>query len=440
MFRISARFTSRFAGKGEDMKRRAGLVLTVALAGAVLLIGCQPLTTNWSASTDCKACHSAETGSAYGPQVLAAQGGYEQSGHFNGPRVMVTPAVTTATGELFESEGSNTMYTNSCGAKCHSDQGFVQYVSTGTASPQSVASQPGCFTCHKPHETGDFSLRTSSAVALVDGTTTFNSGSGNLCANCHQSLSHSVDFLATGFATTTQSPGTPVKKWRNSDGPHHGPQSDFMMGANSYASTTSYIVSKHINAPVNSCVGCHKYEAAVDLRGSLQMGGHGFYLTGAVHGAQKDITALCVNCHTTGTTFPTTHAAAADWDGSTGAPKDQLVEIKGLRDRLIIYFSTPGNFPAGTPAPITNPAGGALGYAFVTPSTIELHRDFAFNPSATQAQLTLVQSQSFWNLRLYIDDNSQGIHNPTFAAQMLWDAINNLNVNAGAGITVGPRP
>ena len=68
------------------------------------------------------------------------------------------------------------------------------------------------------------------------------------------------------------------------------------------------------------------------------------------------------------------------------------------------------------------------------------HRDFAFNPSATQAQLTLVQSQSFWNLRLYIDDNSQGIHNPTFAAQMLWDAINNLNVNAGAGITVGPRP
>jgi hypothetical protein len=50
------------------------------------------------------------------------------------------------------------------------------------------------------------------------------------------------------------------------------------------------------------------------------------------------------------------------------------------------------------------------------------------------AEMTRAQAQSFWNLRYFIEDKSNGIHNPHFAAEMLYEAANNL------ALTVGDNP
>ena len=57
----------------------------------------------------------------------------------------------------------------------------MDFVDTGMPPRTSfygAASPPGCFTCHKPHISGDFSLRKVSSETLVDGTNSFNGGNG----------------------------------------------------------------------------------------------------------------------------------------------------------------------------------------------------------------------------------------------------------------------
>ncbi len=61
-----------------------------------------------------------------------------------------------------------------------------------------------------------------------------------------------------------------------------------------------------------------------------------------------------------------------------------------------------------------------------------MDRDWVFN-SATST-LTGYQSESFWNFTLFMYDRSRGVHNPKFAAEILYDAIANLNAN------VSPSP
>ena len=418
------------------MKRWRIFSLLAALAGLALLIGCKPAAaTNWAASTDCKACHSGETSSTYGLEVIANEATYAQSGHYNGPRVDTTLLAATA-GEHFTFEGSDAMYDNGSDcSKCHTDQGFVSWLAnpntTNTSTTFSAASPPGCFTCHAPHETGDFSLRNTSPVTLQDQTTTYNYGKGNFCVNCHQNLNTPASTLK-GYAVTAQSPVVPVMSWGVRTGPHHGDQSDFIMAANfSHEGANSYLVSKHVTAagaPQDSCVGCHEYQPTTDLRGSLQLGGHGFYLMGDVHNSIKYVTALCQNCHNTGSNYtvftgPTGHPAASDW-GGLGHTSDMLLEIQDMRNILIGYFATAANFAAGG-ALILTPAGTAYTMVPAPAGSNEWNRDWVFT-SAT-VQVTQNQSQALWNLHIFMEDRSNGIHNPTGAAQLLWDSIDMLH-------------
>ena len=55
---------------------------------------------------------------------------------------------------------------------CHTNEGFIQRVKTGKVDTKKFVSNPseiGCFTCHAPHDSGNFSLRTVAKVALANG-------------------------------------------------------------------------------------------------------------------------------------------------------------------------------------------------------------------------------------------------------------------------------
>ena len=418
------------------MKVLGSCTLLVTLLGAASLMGCKPAAiTSGMSNLDCSQCHSGNTSSTYGMEVLANEQGDANSGHHNGPRIFNTPTMLVNSGNIYTFSGSNSSSENSAScSQCHTDQGFVNWLTTGTAGAQDPASPPSCFTCHNPHVTGNFSLRTQGAFALIDGTI-YNYGAGNLCVNCHHARTASTAVLTGGTVT-----------WSGSTGPHHGVQSDMLLARNNWASGLTYVgVSAHATTAVDSCVSCHHFAPASGNTGSgsPQLGGHGFYLAAQVGSvnvvaaettyAEKDDVALCKTCHTgVGASFPTFNPAPADW-AAIGAGKDKLVEIRALRDKLVVYFANAANFAGtGGVAPILVASGSSWNGTTVPtwPTTIEWNRDFVYNSAS--AKLTAAQSESFWNLKLYLEDRSNGVHNATFAAEILYDACTNVGIAVGA--------
>ncbi|HET6484963.1 MAG TPA: hypothetical protein VFH83_01005, partial [Spirochaetia bacterium] len=130
------------------MKSRGFIALLVALAGVALLSGCKPdPVATGMASLDCSSCHTGSATSTYGLQMLANEGGYANSGHYNGIRELNTAAAVTSSLELYEFSGSHAMNENSANcSQCHTAQGFLTWLSTGTAGVQASSSPPGCFT------------------------------------------------------------------------------------------------------------------------------------------------------------------------------------------------------------------------------------------------------------------------------------------------------
>ncbi len=420
------------------MRTSALLACCAIIAAFALLAACS--TGSSSETASCMDCHSGDT--TNGNSLLAAQAQYDVSGHLNGPRTL-DPEVAN-TGHIYIFHGSNAMYTNggSC-VKCHNHEAFVDYVTTGTtASFYGAASPPQCFTCHKPHISGDFSLRKETSETLVDGTTTFNWGKGNLCVTCHKSLTPvgNTALVSTSsfFNTTTTFP----KSWRTSDGPHHGPQADFMTGKNNYLypAKTYVTVNNHFDAALpDSCVSCHLYQPAARLGGTLQLGGHGMYLAADVHGSNSNLLGPCRACHNypvSGSGSPvlvqptSAGPAAAYLTGGfeTALSPDlnvntTLADIRGLRNLLVGYFGNgAANFGGAGNGPIEAESGGD----FTT--TGEWGRDWEF----AQASLNEAQSYAFWNFKLFIEDKSNGIHNPVFAYEILYDAAQALGINVSA--------
>lgn len=138
-------------------------------------------------------------------------------------------------------------------AGCHSGNAFSEMIAAGL-NPSEVESgdthptKQDCRTCHQIHTTytgADYALETVDPVALYAAEdATYDGGSGNLCVNCHQPrrlLGEGVD----GMIEITSI------HW----GPHHGPQSAFLMGFGGAGLTGN--PSKHYEQVEDSCVGCH---------------------------------------------------------------------------------------------------------------------------------------------------------------------------------------
>ncbi len=417
-------------------------VLMIITVSALFAIGCGDDSSSSSDTAGCMGCHS-ET-STIGMALLFAQAGYDNSGHWLGPRTLDPNYLTT--GHTYIHHGSNASY---CAESCHNHEAFVTSLS-GETSTGSYSAPPGCFTCHSPHTSGDFTLRTTDAVTLKDGTG-FNIGKGNLCVACHRANSVATDNFV--FSTATAS----LASYR---GPHHGPQADVLVGANAFpwsnataiasieldigvgnyqdpTGGAAYLASgDHEGAITDSCVQCHMYSEA-GSNDSLALGGHGFYLKGEVHGNSYDLVASCqaTGCHPSGwpafgATFAgeTNHTAPSNWDG-TGSTEGMINEISGMMATLVKYFGDGTNNFSGDG---TGPIVGLTGSDQTT-------GEWGLDWEIQTATFTQAQAASFWNFRLALEDRSGGIHNATYVAQLLWDAIENLQLNAGASIVTYPN-
>lgn len=239
-----------------------GAILLFAMA--VALSGCEGPTGPRGEAGDsgveqCFTCHAENTG------LLAIEGQYENSVH--------------AIGGNFERSGS------SC-AGCHTHEGFLERLATGSASDISNPAAIHCFTCHAPHTSGNFNLRTQAPVTFMQGGGVFDMGHGNLCAQCHQARPLSPQVKAAPDSTNITS-----TRW----GPHHGPQSNLLAGSGGYEfADYDYEDSPHTIAATNGCPSCHMATPY-----GAQAGGHTMRMGYIYHDEEEENLAGCnvEDCH-----------------------------------------------------------------------------------------------------------------------------------------------
>ncbi len=324
-----------------------------------------------SACTDCHA----STNPKYA--VLGAEARYELSLH-------------KTLGDAADANGQGCQ-------KCHTNEGFIAYTQRGEPDPkESIAnpSQPGCFTCHMPHEKGDFSLRTIAPVTLANGKT-FDVGRGNLCANCHKATADAVKTVAALSANKIG------PDW----GSHRSPQADILRGTNAYEFPgKKYGSSAHKDIINDGCISCHMSLPKPRAGLSLGVGGHSFQI-----GGDRLNLSACISCHRDVTQASRTQAfniiAQEDYD-QNGRKEPFQLEVQGLLNRFVNKNGTGVLQEIGLPF---------------------YNSDGSFNSVRSDAVRPIAEVAALYNYRMIADDRSLGIHNTKYVIQVLYDTLQALD-------------
>ncbi len=226
--------------------------------------------------------------------------------------------------------------TAECGSKCHSNEGFVDFVDNGSASAVSFATEIGCFTCHAPHTNRDFTLRTVAAVTLHEGN--FDKDNANLCANCHMATVAPPSAGATNVAIDSV--------W----GPHFSTQADMLMGVGGFEFTAPLSgANPHYTDIANACVGCHQ-----GVSDGFGLGGHSLNLVD--NGNQLTTGCNTTACH---------NGAVSDFAAVSALQQ----ELSDSLDAMYAILVDSGLIEAsGVPRDTTIPrdwAGAVYNYMFV---------------------------------------------------------------------------
>lgn len=285
---------------------------------------------------------------------------------------------------------------------CHTNEGFIQRAKTGTVDIKKFVANPseiGCFTCHAPHDNGNFALRATNKVTLANGAT-FDKDKGNLCASCHRARRMPKDEV--------RARNIPTDSW----GAHHGPQADMLAGTNAYEfAGKKYSFSAHTAMPNATCVTCHMTLPSGRYSLAPSLGGHSFRIAGEVHEEHKVNTAGCTTsgCHGAMEQVKGTHyfakAAAQDYDGD-GKVETAQEEVQGLLEKFV------------------NGKGSGIFQTMKEPMY-----DAKGNFVNTKTQYPVDAVAALYNYKFVLEDRSKGVHNLTYAVQLLMDSLKALDKN-----------
>jgi hypothetical protein len=265
---------------------------------------------------------------------------------------------------------------------CHSANGFIQRMNGKTITDTSY--RPiDCGACHEPHgvtnPTGAaHQIRTLTAVTLADGTKIDSAGEGLLCMQCHQARQNAAKYV-------------PITAGSSHYGPHDGPQSDMLAGANGYTYGQTIPSSAHIWAADDTCVTCHMQATVTTDAAFLKAGGHTFKPAFTdTTGKKVELVAACQSCH--GKQITTFNFPLFDYNND-GKIDGVQTEVQALLDQLSAML------------PPDNKAKTAL----------------TIDSTWTKPQLEAAYNWTFVN-----NDGSKGIHNTAYAVGLLKLSIANL--------------
>lgn len=294
-------------------------------------------------------------------------------------------------------ENYDTSMRSTC-SKCHSGNGFVDTQIKGKPTvgySKDVSVGATCVVCHDPHDSaypnqlrisGDFTFDSGQSYKQVTGT---DPGKGGMCMRCHNSRVASV--------------ATSVNSYR---GAHYGTQGDMLAGINGYAFGLPFSAnSAHTTVTQETCVTCHMAAAPAGVT-PAKIGAHTMMMRddkGTTDTADDaiNVTAACGSCHKGLTTYDRT--ARGDYDGD-GVTEGIQSEVTGLLTMLRTAILA--QFP---------------GKATIDPVSHKI----TFS-STDYGKLTANQKGAVYNYNFVVVDGSLGVHNPSYAVQLLQRAYTNF--------------
>jgi hypothetical protein len=265
-----------------------------------------------------------------------------------------------------------------------------------------------CSTCHDfnpatdPHVTGKYlagqaplrvpgGINDTAFIEKTDGvspTATLGQAvsyrSANTCVFCHKSRKDVALYIT---ASNTMS----SRNW----GPHEGPQTDVFSGKGGYHFTgLTYGSSTHVTI-ANACVSCHMGAVAAN--------------SNVPDHTMKPKVAFCKTCHTqyNGTTF--------DVQGGQTVVRNALSELQAaLNGANLLTRSASAPY-----APLSEEELGDK----------QFHLD-KVRPGGGPAGANIVANAAtagaVYNYFLIARGKDMGVHNPTYAKQLLWDSIKQI--------------
>ena len=279
-----------------------------------------------------------------------------------------------AIGETWEERGyyNNTTFCS----KCHSGLGYEQFIETGEIIGSEDLEVPlSCNSCHSNHDTFDFendgpdyalrnvaptNLDIAPTIALDFG------GPSNNCITCHQprpaeipSLNPDGTFEITNFRF----------------GPHHSPQSTMLegiLGAEIPGDEVYDAPGTFPHRTGSSCVNCHMGEST-----DPEVGGHSW----------NWVAESCTQCH---------------------PPLDEATGYQDSIDELIALLLQVEGVDADTGEPIVG---------------IIYYDEEEEGYYATEGIFPDVAAMAVWNYKYAYEDQSKGIHNPSYTMALLKNSI-----------------
>jgi len=305
--------------------------------------------TNGLGAEACVACHSES-------HRTPINDSYALSGHSN-QTIMYTGQTVAE-------------YTNGVSAsctECHTNEGYINYVTGQPAAQADTPTAVSCTTCHDKHSTfdfendgHDFALRSFGEVEmrLVGTGYTIDYGDkSNNCIECHQPRKIALnDDDSDGLITVP-----------NRYGPHYGAQSILLEGIYGVeiAGSTDYptaVSATHRTGA--SCVSCHMGESSDGTDG--------------LHSMVPTINS-CTTCHGDAETLTTNLQA----------------EVDGLMTELEVLFTAQGLLDVD----------GNLVHSVDYPKVV---------------------ADAYWNYKFIYYDHSHGVHNPAYTRALLKNSIEAL--------------
>ncbi len=332
-------------------------------------LGCDKLVTEvnnetvWDSTlaNDCLRCHSDNNN-----RILLPKAQWENSKHASPDLLFSLTYLNDSAFDVAE-----------CGARCHTNEGYIDWLKSGDTTGTSMPTVIGCFTCHMPH-TGNYgswsidTLRGDTDEIMLADSSIYDIGKSNMCAHCHQArrpVLSPQDSL--GVILTAD--------W----GPHFSCQADVLNGTGGYRRMDTTIASSHSAltfANHNGCLACHYGTGQGYLFGE-----HTFRL-------EDDMgTPYVANCNVEGC-----------HDGNPPAvvefyPDNSIIDsIETVAVQLRRHFQSESVLLRSDPDGIKFNVG---------------------------IELSHLEAKALYNYLLYKLDGSKGIHNPTYMLALLTESL-----------------
>jgi hypothetical protein len=196
--------------------------------------------------------------------------------------------------ESLHATGENAAYANRDGCvQCHTSQGFLQAVETGSTTGLTIPEEPqqiNCYTCHKIHDSftdEDWALTKPTAENLIlkykTQTIVWDKGSSNQCSACHQArdVSPAPSENGADFAITNSRIGV-----------HHAPNTNLILGKIPFELTGTAYPTSNSHSTADGCITCHMAKPY-----GYMAGGHNMGMTYDSHGTETLLTTGCTACH-----------------------------------------------------------------------------------------------------------------------------------------------